>query len=565
MARSQEAPAEATPAETAPPAAAAAAEPARPTEPADDPLALALKAEQSCLTTLYEHLDTAREQAEAALRTAQSGADRGGTHQSRVEREVFTEESARTVARLNSVEDGLCFGRIDAADGVRHHIGRIGLRDADLEPLLIDWRAPAARPFYAATPGAPGGLVRRRHLHTRARTVIGIDDEVFDLERMSAGDRRELVGEAALLATLRRGRTGRMTDVVATIQTEQDRVIRAGLQGVLVVQGGPGTGKTVAALHRAAYLLYTHRTTLARRGVLVIGPNATFLRYIGQVLPSLGESDVVLTALGGLFPGVRATASDAPDTAVVKGDPRMAAVIAAAVRDRQRLPDGDTEITVEGFRAGDTDTVRLRAEDCARARRRARALNAPHNTARKRFVRDMLNALVRERARALGLPPDEEEVRHAPAELWQQASVRAALDALWPPLTPQRLVGELLSDPARLARAAPHLTEAERGALYRPAGRVGTAARWTVEDVPLLDEAAELLGSDDAAERARSRAAEAEWREEVHYARGVLEMTGARPGSWWTPRRSPRVIMTRARRVPPPTAPPPTAPGRTDM
>src|SRR6202044_4897 len=173
------------------------------------------------------------------------------------------------------------------------------------------------RPFYAATPNDPAGLLRRRHLYTRGRTVVGLDDEVFDLDRMSEADRRGLVGEAMLLATVRRGRTGRISDVVATIQAEQDRVIRSSLAGVLVVQGGPGTGKTVAALHRAAFLLYTHRRTLERRGVLVIGPNATFLRYIGQVLPSLGETDVVLHTLGDLFPGSRVS------VAVVKGDERM--------------------------------------------------------------------------------------------------------------------------------------------------------------------------------------------------------------------------------------------------
>src|SRR6476661_8014308 len=181
------------------------------------------------------------------------------------------------------------------------YIGRIGLRDDEHEPRLIDWRAPAAHPFYAATPRDPNGLIRRRHIYTRNRTVTGVDDEVFDLDRLSEPDRRSLSGEAMLIASITSRRTGRMSDVVATIQAEQDRVIRSALQGVLVVQGGPGTGKTVAALHRAAYLLYTHRRTLERRGVLVIGPNATFLRYISQVLPSLGETDVVLSSIAELL------------------------------------------------------------------------------------------------------------------------------------------------------------------------------------------------------------------------------------------------------------------------
>ncbi|MET9297229.1 hypothetical protein [Streptomyces sp. NPDC003077] len=506
------------------------------TASAATPLSHALATEQARLSLLYRRLDAAREEAASALRAVQLGGADGGTRQAMVEREVAAGEYARTLARLNGVENGLCFGRIDVkadqpgesgetAPVEARYIGRVGLRGEDREPLLIDWRAPAARPFYTASPGAPGPVLRRRHLHTRARTVTDLDDEVFDLDGLSERDRRGLVGEAALLAALRRGRTGRMTDVVATIQTEQDRVIRSRLPGVLVVQGGPGTGKTVAALHRAAYLLYTHRGTLARRGVLVIGPNATFLRYIGRVLPSLGETDVVLTTLGGVFPGVRATAVDAPPAAVVKGDLRMARVIETAVRDRQRVPDGDVRIEVEGFRAGETETVLLRAADCRRARDRARALKAPHNVARKRFVLDVLDALVRERARAAGLPLDDEELRHAPAELWRQPTVRAACDALWPSLTARDVVGALLCEPERLARAAPGLTEAERTALLRPPG----APEWTVDDVPLLDEAAELLGPDDSAdcaERARRRAAEQEWRDEVRYAREVLEVTG---------------------------------------
>ena len=151
-----------------------------------------------------------------------------------------------------------------------------------------------------------------------------------------------------LIASITASRTGRMTDVVATIQAEQDRVIRAGLQGVLVVQGGPGTGKTVAALHRAAYLLYTHRRTLERRGVLVIGPNATFLRYISQVLPSLGETDVVLSSVAELFRGVSAAPDDDPAAAVIKGDLKMVQVLRRAVRNAQQVPPGDLEITADG-------------------------------------------------------------------------------------------------------------------------------------------------------------------------------------------------------------------------
>ncbi|OEV07066.1 HelD family protein, partial [Streptomyces nanshensis] len=327
-----------------------------------------------------------------------------------------------------------------------------------------------------------------------------------------------LVGEAALLAALGRARTGRMADVVATIQAEQDRVVRSPLAGVLVVQGGPGTGKTVAALHRAAYLLYTHRTALARRGVLVIGPNAVFLRYISEVLPSLGETDVVLTSLGGLFPGVRATAEDAAGTAVVKGDPRMATVLAEAVRLQQRLPEGTLTVRLED----EDEEVSVPHEVCAAARHRAQSLAAPHNVARKRFVTDMLHALVRARAELTGRPLDEEERRHGPGELWRGPAVRRALDGLWPLLTPQRLVAELLSDAELLASSGRGvLGEDERAALVRESD-----APWTTGDVPLLDEAAVLLGEDDSEQRAAERARRAERAEEERYARGVLQILG---------------------------------------
>ncbi|MGW4643346.1 HelD family protein [Sphaerisporangium sp. NPDC004334] len=489
----------------------------------------ALRAEQSYVSMLYERLDAVRERAETALRHEHGRGGPGGTHQARLERDVSAHEHARRLAQLSGVERGLCFGRVDDVEGDTYYIGRVGLRDARDELVLIDWRAPAARPFYTATPSDPGPLVRRRHLHTRGRTVVGLDDEVFDLARMSEPDRRTLVGEAALMAALRRGRTGRMGDVVATIQAEQDQVIRSGLAGALVVQGGPGTGKTVAALHRAAYLLYAHRRTLERRGVLVVGPNAMFLRYIGQVLPSLGETDVVLTTVGELYPGVRATAADEPRTALVKGDTRMVEVVRAAVRDRQRVPDGDLSVRVPTKTSvrGGVEVVVERMElsvghaACERARDRARAVRGPHNVARKLFVDSVLSALALDEARRLDRPLEEGDLHYARQALWQTREVREALDLLWPYLTPQRLLSELFADDAALRSAAASLSPAEREALARPAG-----SPWTVEDVPLLDEAADLLGEDDAEARAAERAAARERDEAELYAREVLHISG---------------------------------------
>jgi DNA helicase IV len=489
----------------------------------------AIKAEQAYIDMLYRLLDQARDRAAGALAGTHGSGGAGGTFQARLERDITAAEQSRRLAQLNAVEHGLCFGRTDGdphADLVTLYIGRIGLRDDEHEPRLIDWRAPAARPFYAATPKDPNGLIRRRHIYTRNRTVTGVDDEVFDLDQMPEPDRRTLSGEAMLIASITASRTGRMHDVVATIQAEQDRVIRAALQGVLVVQGGPGTGKTVAALHRAAYLLYTHRRTLERRGVLVIGPNATFLRYISQVLPSLGETDVVLSSIAELFPGVTAAPDDDPDAAVVKGDLRMVEVLRRAVRDHQQVPPGDLEVTADGV------AMTVPRDACLRARDRARALRKPHNVARKLFVTEMLGALAAAEAAALGRPLEPEDVPYTRARLWDEPSVRTAFDALWPFLTPQRLVAGLLAFEGALRRAAPAFSEAERSAVLRP----DTPDEWTVADIPLLDEAAQLLGADDSADKRRRRAADRERRAEERYAREVLEITSlsgqARPVDW---------------------------------
>ncbi|NDU73488.1 ATP-binding domain-containing protein [Actinomadura sp. DSM 109109] len=510
----------------------------------------AVRAEQEYVSRVYARLDAERDRTATALREGPA-AGGGAAFQARVESAIATDEAARRLVQLNAVEHGLCFGRIDhraGADGPgdTFYIGRIGLRDEDHEPLLIDWRAAAARPFYTATPGSPGTLARRRHLHLRHREVVRLDDEVFDLDGLEESERGGIVGEAALLATLRRGRTGRMSDVVATIQEEQDQVIRSGLQGVLVVQGGPGTGKTVAALHRAAYLLYTHRDVLERRGVLIVGPNATFLRYIEQVLPGLGETDVALATVGELYPGLKATAADTPEAAVVKGSLRMARFVEAAVGDRQRVPADGLRVEADGL------TLVVEAGRCEQIRERARALRAPHNLQRRRFVHDMLEALAFDRAEQFdrmtdepleeiaasgGMPEwlqelideaedepllDETDLRLAKEGLWQDPAVRSALDELWPDLTPERLLSELYASREALQRvgAEAGLSPGEWELLHRPPG-----SPWTVADVPLLDEAAELLGKDDSADRARARAAQARLAEEERYAREVMQTT----------------------------------------
>jgi DNA helicase IV len=478
--------------------------------------------EQAYISMLYRRLDELRDRASGRLAGVLRQA--GGTHQARTERDAFSALYSQQIAQFDAAENGLCFGRLDFRGGERRYLGRIGMHadSEDYEQLLMDWRASAARPFYLATAVAPENVTLRRHIETSGRIVTGLDDEVLDLAVADPNRREGLTGESALLAAMAASRTGRMSDIVATIQAEQDHIIRSALPGVLVVQGGPGTGKTAVALHRAAYLLYTHRRQLLKRGVLVVGPNATFLRYIGQVLPSLGETSVLLSTMAGLYPGITATAAEPAETAILKGDPRMARVIAAAVRDRQQVPDGGLEVTFEG------DTYVVSKQECAKARERARRSRRPHNQARHVFVREMLGALTRQVAGRLGANVlgeanllDDDDVADLRQELRADPGVRVAIDRLWPVLTAQRLLAELFASPRRLAAAAPGLTPAELALLRRDRAPGRSGRVWTPADVPLLDEAAELLGEDDLAARRR---AERERRGRVGYAQGVLDI-----------------------------------------
>lgn len=498
-----------------------------------------LDREQSYISVLYGRLDVLRER--AGRRMAGVLRQAGGTHQARVERETFSAMYRQQLAQFDAAENGLCFGRLEFNDGELRYVGRLGIHadTDDYEQLLMDWRADAARPFYLATAASPGDVRVRRHIKSKGRTVVGIDDEVLDLEAADPTRHEGLTGESALLAALNSGRTGSMSDIVETIQAEQDVIIRAPMAGALVVQGGPGTGKTAVALHRAAYLLYTYRRQLEKRGVLVVGPNATFLRYIGQVLPSLGETSVLLSTIGDLFPGVSATAAESAQTAAIKGRIGMARVIAAAIRDRQHVPDEPLEIKADvasirlATAAGREEAapavgagagrLRLTPRTISQARERARRSRRPHNQARSVFAREIVNALTRQLTARIGtdvrtgeMLMDQQDMQDLRRELRADPAVRAAIARLWPVLSPQQLVSDLLTDPARLAAAAPRMPAAERELLLREDG-----AAWTPADVPLLDEAADLLGEDDRGARA---AAARRRRQEEAYAQGVLDI-----------------------------------------
>ncbi|WP_239165147.1 HelD family protein [Actinoplanes palleronii] len=468
--------------------------------------------EQAYLTALYQRLDQLREQADGRLKAILLEA--GGTPQGRTQREATRSHYAEQLAQMNSVENGLCFGRLDFSADVPRYIGRIGLfaEDRDQDPLLIDWRAAAARPFYLATAVSPEGVTRRRHLRTRGRVLTGVDDEVLDIESGDGTGREDVTGEAALLSALTANRTGRMRDIVETIQAEQDEVIRSGLAGALVVQGGPGTGKTAVALHRAAYLLYTYRQQLTRSGVLILGPNTTFLRYISQVLPSLAETGVLLATLGDMFPGVRARAVEPGAVAALKGDLElMLPALENAVADRQTVPDDFAEVDHDGYPLRIDRTV---LED---ARSAARRTGRPHNVARAVFVTEAIHQLSQQIADRIGADPlggdnllSEADLAETRRELREDVDVQQALFDFWPVLTPRQVLRDLLTDAGRLESAG-----------LPPALLRDEAAGWTPADVPLLDELAELLGVDDTLKvREQSRQRKAA----IEYAEGVLEI-----------------------------------------
>ena len=484
-----------------------------------------MERERAYVASLYRRLDELKADARVRLERVR-GESVGGNHQSRSERDAFARLYEDTIVQLGAVDERLAFGRLelespDETDGggsSRHrYIGRVGLRDEQHHPVLLDWRVPGASAFYQATAATPMGVRARRHLTLQGREVVRLEDEVFDPDLLD-GDEVQLQGEGALMAALTAQRTGRMTDIVATIQGEQDRIIRSGLDGVLVVQGGPGTGKTAVALHRAAYLLYSHRERLRGSGVLVVGPSRSFLRYIEQVLPSLGESGVVLSSLGGLYPGVDAQVDDAPEVAALKGRAEMAALLRRAVRSRQIEPTGPSTVDVDGER------LVVPASLVTDALRRAQERGKPHNEGRVTFNKAALAALTKllvAQLRERGTTVDENDEQVLREDIRQSYDVRVLLNTAWMPLSAEKLVDDLYARPNWLASITPDWSPEQRALLRRPRG----SAR-TVSDVPLLDEAAELLGEFQAGVDPERMAREAQAARDVENAERAIENMG---------------------------------------
>jgi DNA helicase IV len=468
-----------------------------------------LEAEQAYIDYAYDCLDDARDRANQLQSMVEVG--RGGTEQARFERDVIWDTILHRLAQLHLGDASLCFGRIDreptapsnghgvssnggdvAGEGETFYIGRIAVSDRNQEPVVVDWRAPVAEPFYRATGREPMGLARRRHFATRGRTLLNIEDELFGERALGIGGAAAddgISGYGALISALETARSGRLGDIVATIQGEQDEIIRAPLPGVLVVQGGPGTGKTVVALHRAAYLLYTHRFPLEDQGVLVVGPNRLFLAYIEQVLPSLGEAGVELAVLADLIDTVSVRGNDRPEVARVKGDERMIKVISRAVRDRERGLRRDLRVGagLQTLVVGAERTARIFAD----ARRRFRT----HNAGRRFVEQQLFEALAAASRVPLGVTEARDRLRRTP-------EVREALEWMWPVLTPAELLHDLYGSRALLRSAGGRsLSDDEVDSLHRPRSASAPDVAWTAEDVPLLDEARAYLGPTPRAKR----------------------------------------------------------------
>lgn len=478
--------------------------------------------EQEFVDRAYSRLDQLRSQYREQRQKID--ANHGvGNAQGWTERDALATHFAELSSRLDNVEERLVFGRLDMKDHATHYIGRISLLDEHSSPLLVDWRAPISAPFYQATAQEPLGVVRRRHIATRARSVTSVEDELLDVDQ-AQHQGLTLQGEGALMSALSSARSGRMGDIVATIQGEQDRVIRASDRGILVVQGGPGTGKTAVALHRAAYLLYTQRERLERSGVLIIGPSRTFLRYIEQVLPSLGESGVVQMTIGDIVPGLSAQDDDPVDIAAIKGRAAFSRILREAVRLIPRLPDRDQVLQVWNRR------VTLRVKDVQEALSRARRSGRPHNVARESFAMGLMELLAGRLIVEAGdasstADIDPDDLRTWMSEIRDSVDARRAINLAWMPTQAPAFLRKLWSRPDLLAqanrKAGTPLSVEDLSLLYRAQDEP-----LTISDIPLIDELEELLGTLDLASAQKRRAEEQREKEERERANEALKATG---------------------------------------
>ncbi|AEP70187.1 HelD family protein [Corynebacterium pseudotuberculosis] len=501
----------------------------------------AIVAEQGYVDKLFGKLDAEVLRANERLRQVMLHVDPSNPDaEALVRRETEYHSLNQKIDRLNIAQLGLVFGRIDvyteSTDLIdnplpgqphvdRRYIGRMGLddKDDDYRTLLLDWRAPLARPFYLATTANPENVYARRHIRTRGRTVIGIDDEFLSgdqaTEITSITSASSVVSESALYRAMQEARTGHMTSIVETIQREQDQIIRDETRGVMVVEGGPGTGKTAVALHRIAYLLYTWRDHLAKSGVLIIGPNRTFLDYISRVLPELGETGVVLSTVGDLYPTISGNAFESILTREVKGSEEMVTILSRTVKSYQMVPPDAQEIIIDG-----NIELTIPSRIIKTARTRARRTRRPHDEAQPLFKEALVEQLTSILAQKIGSDPlgganllsaaDRAQLHD---DLLEDPNVEKLVHDYWPVLEPEQVLADLLEDPLAIAQAAFDYDEETQAALLRP-----PHSPWAPSDAALLDELAILLGiPDPETQRAEE---EAQWRAQIEEAQDALEI-----------------------------------------
>jgi DNA helicase IV len=447
-----------------------------------------IKKEQDYTDILYSNLDELRKEVSLKLHDERAKGGKG-TLQSRSERDAFSTMYEERLSQLLAVEERLLFGKLIMNNGDVNYIGRIGLMDKNKKQLLMDWRAKASTNFYRATPASPAGVSLRRHIATDNRKVQSIEDEILDQESSIAKEKMEkseLIGEATFIKNLTSARTGKMTDIVTSIQAEQDKIIRSDIDNTLVVQGGPGTGKTAVALHRAAYLLYTNREVFQKTGVMIVGPNLSFLKYIDQVLPSLGESGVFSTVIERILPNITAQRKEKnKKTAALKSDFRIIEVIKCAIEDRIFIPTEDQIFDFDG------NNITVYAEEVKKLIEQLKRKKLPHNEARKIFSETMITILANQVSDQRKHFVDNQERKIIMMDLRSMKEVRVLLNIYWMPMYSERLIGELWAKPHRLERAAEGIfTKEEQKELYVP-----ILTPWTREDIPLLDEARHLLGN----------------------------------------------------------------------
>jgi DNA helicase IV len=458
----------------------------------------AIAVEQAHVDRTHDRVEELRRRADA--RALEAAADRSGsTFQARFERDVTAHHHAARAARFTFGDvESLTFGRLDTADGEALHVGRLSVVDEAGDVLLVDWRAPASAAFYRATAAEPLDVARRRTLVTRGREVRDLDDEVLDADAAARLGLEAVTGQGALLASLSRTRSRYMRDIVATIQADQDRIIRSPASGTVVVKGGPGTGKTVVALHRVAYLLYGDRDRFEGRGILVVGPSRAFTEYTARVLPSLGEDRAVQRPLEAFAPGgTRIDGWDEPEVAAIKGDLRMAEVCRRAVTAAVPPLPPATRLTFEGttveVRAGTLEKVRQRALDRVRPDRDAATYHG-RAPAAEEALRAALWRAWRATARSSGAsPPDERHGTGFDAALEESPQVTMLRRCFWPDLVPATVLASVASGDRPIAALGRDLFDADELARLEDAWR--RAGGWTIDDVALLDEVRALLGT----------------------------------------------------------------------